>query len=38
VTPGNEAELLSAVGFEFQVRSGESMAEFFAEAHLRNRR
>jgi prepilin-type N-terminal cleavage/methylation domain-containing protein len=38
VTPGNEAALLSAVGFEFQVRSGESMAEFFAEAHLRNRR
>jgi prepilin-type N-terminal cleavage/methylation domain-containing protein len=38
VTPGNEAALLTAVGFEFQVRSGESMAEFFAEAHLRNRR
>lgn len=38
VTAGNEAALLTAVGFEFQVRSGESMAEFFSEAHLRNRR
>jgi prepilin-type N-terminal cleavage/methylation domain-containing protein len=38
VTAGNEAALLSAVGFEFQVHSGDSMAEFFAEAHLRNRR
>ena len=38
VTPGNEAALLSAVGFEFQVTSGDSKAEFFSEAHLRNRR
>lgn len=38
VTAGNESALLTAVGFEFQVRSGESMAEFFGEAHLRNRR